>query len=159
MKLKITDRCGGFTLIELMMSIVVLAILVGIGIPSFTTLINNNRVTSQVNDFVTSINLARSEAIKRGASLTVTAGGAGWSSGWTVAMGGTPLRQYDALKNDTTLSASDGVTTTLTFDSRGFLSNGSTVTFNLCNDESTFDRQVSVTAGGRVNTKSDHSCP
>src|SRR5690348_5253075 len=53
----------GFTLLELMTTLLVLSILHGLAIPSFRATIENNRVTAATNDFVSSLNFARSEAL------------------------------------------------------------------------------------------------
>ncbi len=80
-------RARGFTLLELMATITILAILLGIGIPSLTAFIQNSRVTSQANGLVSSFHLARSEAIKRGAQVRVTALVGGFEAGWCVHLG------------------------------------------------------------------------
>ncbi|MCC5862003.1 MAG: GspH/FimT family pseudopilin [Gammaproteobacteria bacterium] len=77
----------GFTLLELMATITILAILLGIGIPSLTAFIQNSRVTSQANGLVSSFHLARSEAIKRGTPVSVTALAGGFGAGWCVHLG------------------------------------------------------------------------
>jgi type IV fimbrial biogenesis protein FimT len=64
-------RSAGFTLLELMIAITVLAIIVGIGIPSFTESIRRNRLTSQTNALVSALAIARSEAVKRGTLVTI----------------------------------------------------------------------------------------
>src|SRR3546814_19233482 len=56
---------GGFTLIELMVTISVLAILMMLAVPSFTSIINSNRLTAQSNEVVAALQLARMEAIKQ----------------------------------------------------------------------------------------------
>lgn len=63
----------GFTLIELMVTIAVLAITLTIAAPSFQGLINSNRLVSQSNELVASLQLARSEAIRRNAKVEVCA--------------------------------------------------------------------------------------
>jgi type IV fimbrial biogenesis protein FimT len=63
--------CRGFTLLELMVTVAVLAILVTVGVPSFQDLIQNNRVTTQTNELVTALNFARTEAVKRGRNVEV----------------------------------------------------------------------------------------
>jgi type IV fimbrial biogenesis protein FimT len=156
MKHNMKNRFAGFTLIELIMSIVVLAIVVGIGVPSFMTLIHNNRISTQANRFVTDLNIARSEAIRRGSSIDVAAISNNWANGWTVQLGATVIRTNTALKNNSTLADAGGATS-LTFDSRGFLS-GSALTFNLANAKSTCDRQITVAPGGRVNTNTKFNC-
>lgn len=64
-------RMAGFTLMELMIAVAVLAILVGIGIPSFQDMIRRNRLATQTNALVSALSVARSEAVKRGMLVTV----------------------------------------------------------------------------------------
>ncbi|HLA73161.1 MAG TPA: Tfp pilus assembly protein FimT/FimU [Steroidobacteraceae bacterium] len=90
--LPMNKRARGFTLIELMVAITVLAVLLGLAVPSFREIINSNRVTAQTNDFVSTLNYARSEALKRSNPVTVCAstnggtcaGVTNWSTGWIV---------------------------------------------------------------------------
>jgi type IV fimbrial biogenesis protein FimT len=80
----------GFTLTELMITLVIFAILLGIAIPSFESTIASNRLSTATNDLLGSLAHARSEAIRRGQRVTVciSADGAtcaangGWSQGW-----------------------------------------------------------------------------
>ncbi len=77
---------------ELMVTMAVVAIVLVVGVPAFQVTVRNNRATAHANDFLTSLNLARNEAIKRGAGWRVVlcpgtaAGCAGtaWGSGWIV---------------------------------------------------------------------------
>ncbi|MBS3746302.1 MAG: GspH/FimT family pseudopilin [Wenzhouxiangellaceae bacterium] len=57
---------AGFTLIELMVGIAVLAILLTVAVPSLQKIIRDNRVTAQANELVAMANLARNEAVRRG---------------------------------------------------------------------------------------------
>lgn len=75
-------RNGGFTLLELIMTIVVLAVLVGIAVPSFLEVIDRNAATGTANDLLTSILRARSEAVKTEIQVNVKSG-SDWSS-WQV---------------------------------------------------------------------------
>ncbi|AMV00841.1 pre-pilin like leader sequence [Xanthomonas citri pv. fuscans] len=59
-------RSRGFTLIELMVTIAVLAILVAIGYPSFQGVLRSNRVAAANNELIALLNLSRSEAIRNG---------------------------------------------------------------------------------------------
>lgn len=64
-------RAAGFTLIELMITLAVGAVLLAIGVPSFNQMIIANRLATQSNELVAAITIARSEAIKRNASITL----------------------------------------------------------------------------------------
>lgn len=80
----------GFTLIEMLVTLAVLALLLGLAVPSYRTFVLDNRTTSQANDLLASLQLARSEAIKRGVRVTVCKSGdgatctsfEGWEQGW-----------------------------------------------------------------------------
>jgi type IV fimbrial biogenesis protein FimT len=63
-------RHQGLTLIELMVSIMVLAILITIALPNYQTFVLSNRVNSQINEIHAALSLARSEAIKRNTSFS-----------------------------------------------------------------------------------------
>ncbi|MBS0569887.1 MAG: GspH/FimT family pseudopilin [Proteobacteria bacterium] len=82
-------RCaGGFTLVELMITIIVAFVLVALALPSFRDLIMSNHVTEATNGLLTDLNLARSEAVHRGTLVAlVNTNGASsnnWSNGWSV---------------------------------------------------------------------------
>lgn len=91
---RVTPYCGfqgGFTLVELMITIAVLAIVMAIALPSFNDMTLGSKLRSQSNDLVAGAMLARSEAIKRNSAvrMCVSADGAsciagGWEQGWVV---------------------------------------------------------------------------
>ena len=91
-------RCKGFTLIELMVTIAIAAILMVVAVPSLVTYQRNSEMTSFANSLLASINAARGEAMKRGRyAMVVPADGVAWASGWLVFVdidGGT--RTYSA---------------------------------------------------------------
>lgn len=77
----------GFTLIELIVTITIAGILAAVAIPSFISTINSNRLTTYANELIASLNLARSEAIKRSQQVTVRRNSATsdvWEGGWDV---------------------------------------------------------------------------
>lgn len=62
-------REQGFTLVEMVITLVVAAILFAVAIPSFNNLINSNRLTTGANTLIGALNTARMEAIKRNGSV------------------------------------------------------------------------------------------
>ena len=165
----------GFTLIELMVTISVAAILLVIAVPNFRTFVLNNRITGQANDMMTALNYARSEAIKRGlpvsmCSSTTGAACAGvltWGTGWivfadpnnngTLDAGETLLRVWPALGGANTLNAGLAA---VTFDSSGF-ARASAATYRLCDSRGTgFARNIQLAGSGRAITATGAaSCP
>ena len=67
-------RPKGFTLIELMVTIAVAAILLAIATPSFTSIINSNRLTSAANEMVATLQAARMEAVRLNTTVNVCSG-------------------------------------------------------------------------------------
>lgn len=80
---------NGFTLIEMMMTIAIAVILLMIAVPGFQQLLVTNRITTQTNNLISDLAVARSEAIKRGIRVTVCrtnidsncVSGAAWGDG------------------------------------------------------------------------------
>jgi len=72
---------NGFTAIELLVVVAIIAVLAALAGPSFTLLIERWRVRDTAEALTSSLYLARSEAIKRGGGVTIDATG-GWNTGW-----------------------------------------------------------------------------
>ncbi|SEB14181.1 GspH/FimT family pseudopilin [Variovorax sp. YR216] len=83
----------GFTLIELITTVVVLAVLVGVALPSFRSFVINQRLRNASFDMMASLTLARSEAITRARTVSFTKGSTSWDKGWTVTDGTAPVIQ------------------------------------------------------------------
>ena len=80
-------RSSGFTLFELIITVAIVAILVGIALPNFREFSTGMTVSDNTNDLLGGLNLARSEAIKRGRPVALIANGGSWSNGWQVVAG------------------------------------------------------------------------
>ena len=94
----------GFTLIELMVTLALVAILMAVAVPSFTTFQRNAELTSFSNSLLSGINAARGEAMKRGRNaMVVPTDGASWSNGWTVFVDVDRNGAYDAATDITVL--------------------------------------------------------
>ena len=78
---------AGFTLVELMITLAVAAVVMAIAVPNFTGLVNTSRLTSQANDLITGIQLARSEAIRLNRRVTFCGGAAVTDTTCTAAAG------------------------------------------------------------------------
>ena len=77
----------GVTLIELMVALAVLAILLGLGVPYLREFFITNRLAAATNELITGLNLARSEAIRRGVQVTMrrkSSSARNWSEGWEI---------------------------------------------------------------------------
>lgn len=102
-------RDRGFTLIELMVVVALIAIMSAIAVPSFVTFISNYRATAAINDFLQGITLTRIEALKRGRKVLMlpnasngTPGVAGnWIYGWTIFVDNNGNQVYDAVADET----------------------------------------------------------
>lgn len=130
-----TGRAGpgrGFTMVELLIGIAVVAILVTLAAPSFLRLLVKQQVSSATNDLVADLQMARTAAVSRGQLVGVVANSGDWLDGWAVqpdsapqtagytAAAGTPLRAHEALDADFTASADrSGAITTLVFAQDG----------------------------------------
>lgn len=137
---------AAFTLIELLMTIAIAAILLAVAAPSFQTLILNARLSAKKNEFVNALQLARTTALAKNSSIAVcpysasgsATCGVSWGDGWIITeqpLTGTPvlIKEYKGSTNDAVLSAvafNGVVAKKVTFDSRGLSTTQSS--FTLC---------------------------
>ena len=115
----------GFTLIELMVTIALAAILMMVAVPSFTTFMRNSQLTSFTNSLLASINAARGEAMKRGRyAMVVPTDGANWSSGWIIFIDVDRTGTYTAA-NDIVIATREAPPAYLTITGNGSASGSS----------------------------------
>lgn len=77
--------CKGFTIIDVLITMSVVAMVASFAVPSMQAITSKNRVAAVTNEFVGALQLARSEAIKRGAGRVILRKTGGqWESGWQV---------------------------------------------------------------------------
>ena len=93
---------AGFTITELMIVVAVFSVLVAAALPSYNQFVRNQRVKTASFDLFSTLIQARSEAIVRNASVTITPTGGNWANGWTVTdSGGATLRSESSIPNVT----------------------------------------------------------
>ena len=87
-------RSAGFTLLELMTTLSVVGIVLAVGVPSYLSVVRNNRAATNANELVAALTIARSEAVRRGDRVSLcrsndgaSCGGA-WTDGWIVFVDG-----------------------------------------------------------------------
>jgi type IV fimbrial biogenesis protein FimT len=111
----------GFTLIELMVTLALMAIMMVLAAPSFITFQRNSQLTSTANNFLASLSAARAEAMKRQLRtfvIPLTPGD--WSSGWMVFVDSNSTVSTTALSmdgGDILLSSVDALPSSITIDS------------------------------------------
>lgn len=98
----------GFTILELMLSVAVGAILVGIGVPSFVNTIRNSEMTSATNGLVGALYAARSEAVKQRTRVTVCRAQTNSSGDVSCAATGDSLAVFTNASNDLSVDTGSG---------------------------------------------------
>ena len=145
----------GFTLIELVVTLAIVAILAALAVPSFSSIALSSKLNSISSGFVASAQLARSEAIKRNRQVTLGAVSGDWKNGWVVQEGATVIQTQAALPNGYLMSdQSGGGATTITFQPTGV---GATqVEVVVCRATPTVGEQkrtITISATGRPDVK------
>ena len=130
---------SGFTLIELLVVLAIAAIITTTAVPSFQAFIQNNRMSTTVHSFVSSLNLARSEAVKRGERVTMCkssnsatcANSGDWQQGWIVFVDSNDngqretateelVRARNAVSGEATISGQSDVENYVSYAGTGF---------------------------------------
>jgi type IV fimbrial biogenesis protein FimT len=156
----------GFTLIELLVTLAVAGILAAIAVPAFNNFVLNDRQVGQLNSLASSLNYARSEAVKRnlagGITVCPNAGGAtcsgtNWFGGWIVTDSNPldpPLQTVPALGGSGNWTVT-GSQTGVTFQSSGMVTPSATTAFTVCDLRgAAFARELEVNSTGRVASSS-----
>lgn len=172
----------GFTVIELMVAVMVLAILTVIAVPSFQATITSNRLNTSIGELTAALSLARAEAIRRGQRVTICAtadgtscdAGNNWTAGWLVFVDTNKNGAYNAgepkLREQIpgiggganfNLRASSNINSGLSYVPTGLAS--SEGTFRVCASNTNFtenSRDVVVNLPGRAITRrqADSGC-
>ena len=153
------SKSAGFTLYELMVTLAVAAIIISFGVPSFQSLVQDNRAVTHTNDLVTALNYARSEATRRGAPIDVCAstdgaacsGANDWTVGWIVRTpAGEVLRIWPERSGGAGVLGAN--VATIQFQARGSLPGGAAPQFAMqlpyCKGNGR--RNITVNAAGRT---------
>lgn len=168
---------SGFTLIELVITLVVAAILVTVAVPNMRDFIHRNRIVAQNNDFISDTNTARSEAIKRGVNVVICTsstgtacnGGTNWAVGRLIFAdtnsnatynAGEELRYREAIAGGNTFTSAGG-NSAITIDRRGIPIAGATA-YTLCDSPNKkYPKILTLGPTGSVTTSSTTaaSCP
>jgi type IV fimbrial biogenesis protein FimT len=169
-------RSSGFTLIELLVAVAVIAITVSQAVPMINAFVANNTLAAATSSVVSDLALARSEAVRRGVTITVcpsTSGTACTTSSWRDGRivfldndGSGSVNSGDTIIKVTKSFSAPGVSISQSgFSSQSYVQYTGTGTssigsgsFSICMHGS-LTQQVSMTATGRVSTATGSSCP
>lgn len=147
----------GFTLIELVVTVAIVAILATLAVPTMRDTVLNQQVKTAAFDVYSSLIYARSEAIKRNASINVVQEAGGWAAGWTVrlASDNSTLRTQAALSN----TSVTGPAAAITYRRDGRLANAAAPSFTLdiSGNSYVMKRCVTVDLSGRPNIMVDQN--
>lgn len=149
-------KARGITLVELMVSLAVLAVIASLAAPSMKRLVQAQRLRTASYDMVGDLILARSEALKRGAQVRIVPSANGWAGGWIVqtVADSTLIGKRNPLGGGISV---DPAPADITLDSNGRVVAASTVRFGL-NSDSGAARCILLDPSGRPRS-STTSCP
>ncbi len=152
-KLHVKNR--GFSLIELIITLLIGSILLAWGIPNYRDFKIRKHVTDVANQTVYSLSFARAEAVRYGTNVTVAPNAGGWQSGWTItAIGvdGNPdrvLAVQDPIDSIVTFSQTGPLSGTVTFNRIGGLTGSNAGRFDITNSEATgVNKSVLISLNG-----------
>lgn len=174
---------AGFTLLELMFTVFIASILLGLAVPSFLSTIRENKIVTATNDFLTGLNVTRSEAIRRSAEVTLcksanasaaapdcTTNSGGYDQGWIIFVdedddqvrdtAEVVVRAFPAIPDGMTLTGNTNIDDYLIYKADGSpVQNG---TFTVCLPDA-HQRTIAISITGRPETNKasspSTSCP
>lgn len=155
--MRTTQATRGFTLVELIVAMSVLALIATLAVPMYGDIVAANRTRAAAYSLVSDLALARSEAVKRNAAVSVLPLGAGWQAGWEVDFGGTKLARNEPAPALTLTGPLAGVS----YQPNGRLSTPGMVLFTV-SATTGYTRCVLIDPGGRATLnpgeRNDGSC-
>jgi len=143
----------GFTITETMVTVAVLVILVGLATPSFREIILAQGVKTASFDVFAGLILARSEAVSRNTTVTITPSGGNWSEGWTIAdSSGEVVRRQNRLPQ--VIISGPG---SVTYNGAGRLTTGATsISLMASGGRAPHSRCISIDLSGRPVQKQEN---
>ncbi len=145
----------GFTLVELLIAIALIGILLSLALPAFNNTVANASLTSNVNLLVGAINLARSEAVERNASITFSVSGDG--SQWQITEGANLIQTYSP--DQKRMSYDGNGFTSMVILPTGFRQlPASAVQLDFCNEEINSGRRVTISVSGSPSVSTLGGC-
>ena len=154
--LKQKDKMNAFTLVELLVTIGIAAIMMAYALPAFDNMMKNSRLTSTTNLIVGAYNLARSEAVARGADVVVR----DIADGWQVAQVAPDVDIKDFEPDSKGITFTPGAFPDVTYSSSGFrpFTDNGVVTIKLCDDRNE-GRMVTISPSGMTSVNGAPACP
>ncbi|MBK6006088.1 GspH/FimT family pseudopilin [Ramlibacter ginsenosidimutans] len=158
-------RSPGFSLIEMLVAIALVVVLTTVAIPSFSSMLTNTRMAGELNTLLSALNLARSEASKRGLRVSVCpmsgtacANTTDWTAGWQVIQPdtNTQINIAPALAHGETLVST--VNTYPVFTAFGYTSFNGTLSIHDRNNTPSLYRCIVFNAGS-WSAQQGASCP
>ena len=152
---KLRRSSSGFTLIELMVTIAVLAIIVGIAAPSISTQLANQRVKSTAATLANALTEAKVESVLRRQNIMVVYGNSSAPKTIKLQANGNEISSYNISdKSTVTQMITPSTVTNIVFQPNKRIANNATVVYTICDSGSNSEtpRQVSLTNIANVNT-------
>lgn len=150
----------GFTLIELMVTIVLAAIVIAIALPSFERSIATSQLQSTTQDLISTINTARMQSVSTRQDMTIAPEGGSWGNGWTLTYGANAIEKGVTFETDGEVLVTREVGAgALTFLSRGGVAGGG-AQFSVCHTGGDINgRTITLNFLGKATTESKADCP